>query len=286
MLDLKELCNLKPSVFIICSLLVLFAFYLIENSHAIMRFLIGQETRLSTVSFMEIKTENYDIKYTGHDLQTISMIAETSEKAYYSVAGFFDSWPDNERITMIVYPDQESLGKSFGWGHDASTMGVYWGGTIRILSPTYYIKEKSNQDFWQKGPMVHELTHYWIDTITAGNYPRWWTEGVAQYVEREQTGFVFSNPFAQNGDYNYYSVTELDKNFDKLDSQIAYWESLQIIDYLVTNYGENSLFIILDELSQNKDIKYAIEKVTQVDYFTFQTQVNEYFENLGERCTF
>ena len=99
---------------------------------------------------------------------------------------------------VLIYPTREALGKSFGWAADQSAMGVYWAGVIRVLSPMAWVESavtsEVEKEFRSSGPMVHEYTHLVVDYITRGNYTRWLTEGVAQYVERDITGFVLSEP--------------------------------------------------------------------------------------------
>ena len=70
---------------------------------------------------------------------------------------------------MVVYPDTASLAGSIGWNRNESAMGVYWAGSIRILSPGEWIKgDALEKQFKQEGPMVHEFTHLMVDEITKG----------------------------------------------------------------------------------------------------------------------
>lgn len=150
-------------------------------------------------------------------------------------------------------------------------MGVYWAGSIRILSPGEWIKgDDLKKQFIEEGPMVHEFTHLMVDEITQGNYNRWWTEGIAQYFEKKITGFVFANPFSRGRDLEYYELATLEEKFDELEQSIAYWESLEAIQYIVEVYGEDTLFTILEEQGKGSKMNTALEKALGIGYQEFE----------------
>lgn len=282
MLGLKWFANPKWGYVIIFMALLVAGLWVYRHSFMIMRFMIGQETRIRTASFLQFNTSHYDIKYTEHDREDIEEIANTAEVAYDLVGAFFGSLPV-EQITMVVYPDNASLAQSFGWERNEKAMGVYWGGTIRILSPQLYLIKPGEikEAFLTKGPMVHELTHLWVDNMTRGNYTRWWTEGVAQYVEREATGFTFGNPFANGQEISFYILSDLEKDFDRLEQSVAYWESLKMIDYLIDHYGKASIFQIMSDLGEGKKMSQAIEEALGISYNIFQQQFYQELEGNG-----
>lgn len=237
-----------------------------RNSQSLMRFMVGQEINLKTADFDHYQSEHYDIKYTSIDQPYVKLIAAAAERAYDSVSAAFGIEPAR-RTVIVVYPDSSSLSKSFGWDKDANAMGVYWAGSIRILSPREWLPEDDMQlCFAREGPMVHEFAHLMVDEMSRGNYNRWWTEGMAQYVEKKITGFEFSSPFADGKDFEYYQLKQLGKHFDELDQSIAYWESLQAAEYIAHQYGEKSLFAITQQLGHGKSLEQAIENVLAVSY--------------------
>ncbi len=259
------------------------AFYWSRNAlprqlwQSFFHFMVGQETKLNTAQFQEIQSEHYKIKFTEVDRDYAAMVAATAETAYTSVSQEM-GWKAPKTTTIIIYPDNRSLAKSFGWDKDEKAMGVYWGGTIRILSPREWLKQPYDQDeFLQDGPMVHEFVHLMVDDKTGGNYNRWWTEGIAQYVEKKITGFEFDTPSGGRPG-QLYSLTELEKSFDSLDQQMAYWESLKVIEYIVDEYGETQLYVIMDYLGQGYSISKATEKATGIDFKTFAYQCYQYME--------
>ncbi|NLB88560.1 MAG: hypothetical protein GX790_04950, partial [Syntrophomonadaceae bacterium] len=102
--------------------------------------------------------------------------------------------------------------------------------------------------------------------------------GIAQYVEKKITGFEFTNPFKDGKSIECYDFKDLEKNFDQLNQQIVYWQSLKVVEYIVDSYGEDKLLTILNYLGQGNNMASAIEKSLAVDYDTF---IDDFYSNLS-----
>lgn len=264
---------------LILVLVLLLVLLLSRNSNAIMRVMVGQEINLKTVGFNTVNTEHFNIRYTSADEDYVEMIAESAELASQSVSDQF-GWQSPRRTTIVVYPDAQSLASSFGWDKNEKAMGVYWGGSIRVLSPREWLSgDDMKARFLKEGPMVHEYAHLMVDEITKGNYNRWWTEGIAQYVEKKTTGFQFADPFADGRKLEYFPLEKLGSEFDRLDQQIAYWQSLQVVEYMVNEYGETEVFAILDQLGRGKSMEQAITICLGIDYNAFEQNFYHYLGN-------
>lgn len=278
MLGVKFLGSARTFTLTLVVVLVL-VLILSRNSQTLMRFMVGQEVNLTTAGFNQVETEHFQIKYTELDADYVPMIAASAEEAYASVGQMFDC-ELGRQTTIVVYPDSRSMSRSFGWERDSNAMGIYWAGSIRILSPGEWLKGENVQEkFTQEGPMVHEFAHLLVDEISRGNYNRWWTEGVAQYVEKSITGFVFDDPFAQGRPLRYYRLEELEKSFDDLDQAVAYWESLQVAEYIASQYGEKQLFSILEHLGKGQTMPAAIQESLHIDYRSFKADFYDYLKN-------
>ena len=127
--------------------------------------------------------------------------------------------------------------------------------------------------------MVHEFAHLIVDDITQGNYNRWWTEGIAQYVEKEITGFEFSSPQAGGEGVNYYTLEELQDKFDQLNQQICYWQSLKAVEFIADNYGEDCLLSILTCLGQGNSMEESISTTLGIDYHSFEYAYYQHLAN-------
>lgn len=280
MLGIKGAGSVKTDGLVIV-LFLLAILVIARYSNELLKFAVGQEINLKTANFSVTETEHFRIKYTAVDQEYVAMISQASEEAYQSVSQVFGQEPAG-KTTIVVYPDTISLADSFGWDRDQKAMGVYWGGSIRILSPREWVGSADDSElFAQEGPMVHEFAHLMVDEITRGNYNRWWTEGVAQYVEKNITGFEFADPFADGKTTYYYELESLEKSFDSLDQQVAYWQSLKIVEYMVDEYGQDCLFDILESLGQGASMKQAIENNLGTDYSTFENNVYHVLDGNG-----
>lgn len=265
--------------------LVLLGLYLAKGSiippqlkQNVFRFMVGQETNLRTGQWNEIITDNYRIKYLPVDEAYIDMVAEAAEEAYTAISNELGRTIDR-RTTILVYPDNKSLAASFGWDKDEKALGVYWGGTIRILSPQAWLDNAGQKErFVKEGPMVHEFTHLMVDEMTRGNYNRWWTEGIAQYTERKITGFEFASPFEGKRELFYYTLDKLEKDYDRLNQRIAYWQSVQIVDFIVEHYGEDQIYVICDYLYQGDSMAKAVEKALGTDYGGFSRNFYKFLD--------
>jgi hypothetical protein len=184
------------------------------------------------------ETEHFTIKYDRQDADVVQMVAQAAEKAYPPVTQALGYSPGGKTL-ILIYPNRQELNQAFGWSGDQSAMGVYWGGVIQILSPHVWLRDTSPEEFIQTGPMVHEFTHLVFDHMTEGNYPRWFTEGQAQYVEYRVNNYEWRSPSNSLGG-KLYTMAELDANFDALpDQSLAYRESLAAVRYIAEVYGDS-----------------------------------------------
>lgn len=206
-----------------------------------------------------------DVYFTEKDRNVADWVLQTTENVYGPVTTQVGYTP-SERVPMIIYPNRDELRHAFGWGNGESAMGVYWSGTVRLLSPNVWINEKRERDrrkvFDKLNPIAHELTHYMLDYLTNGNYPRWFTEGLAQRVEYRLTGYLWLEADSSL-DQDLYSLSDLEERFDDLKNQpLAYRQSFLLVDYLAQTHGEQSLTQLVQALSSGTKFGPAVEAAT------------------------
>jgi len=204
-----------------------------------------------TRSWQEMRGNHFIIRYTPQDNNVAGLVLQVAESSFEPISQKF-SYSPNKRTLIVVYPTKESLNRSFGWEADESAMGVYWAGVIRVLSPNDWIEGKNSQElariFESEGPVAHEFTHLLVDYAAGGNYTRWLTEGIAQYEEGRLTGYRMDHPKITAVE-QMYPLDDMDRNFDNLNNQnLAYYQSLQAVNYLVQQYGGEAIGELLTHL--------------------------------------
>lgn len=215
--------------------------------------------------YQRMESAHFEVLYTEADRDVVGLVLDTAESVFQPVVDFMGFAP-SERVPIILYPNRAELRSAFGWGNGESAMGVYWSGTIRLLSPNVWISEQDekvrNRVFRKLNPIAHELTHYLLDYMTNGNYPRWFTEGLAQRVEYQVTGFLWIEPESTLRQ-DLYSLDNLQNGFDQLRNQpLAYRQSYLLVDYMALTYGEEQLTALLDRLSSGMELGKAVRQTT------------------------
>ncbi len=224
------------------------------------------------------ETAHFRIKYAPVDADTVSMIGQAAEAAYQPVVETLQYAPSGKTL-ILIHSNKNQLRQAFGWSGNESAMGVYWGGTIQLLSPHVWLNDgESVEEFIHSGPMVHEYTHLVFDHITNGNYPRWFTEGLAQYVEYRANHYEWIT--ADNVlDDRMYTMRELEDSFDELSNQsLAYRQSLAAVRYIAEVYGEDTLQDIVKSLRAGDSLDKAISKNAGMDYAAFENSWKQWAE--------
>ncbi len=267
------------TVSLILIVVLLLVIVISRHGNTLLRAAVGQGISLQTAGFSQMENDHFVIKYTELDSSYSAMIAEVAEEAYTEVTQEFNREPRNKTI-IVVYPDSASLANSFGWDKNEKALGVYWAGSIRVVSPEEWMADpQDKQEFASDGPVVHEFVHLMVDELTGGNYNRWWTEGIAQYYEKKITGFEFADPSFEGGQLTYYKLSVLGKHFEQTDQAVAYWESLQVVEYIVNHYGEEALFTTMNYLDQGYSLEKSISKALDLDYQKFAQDFYKHLEN-------
>ncbi len=245
--------------------------------YVVFREVVKLNMMVKTSGWNSVESEYFLVRYKpgpGNE-KNAKLVLNTAESFLEPIAQRYD-YKIKGKIPVILYSSREELNASFGWPASERAMGVYWGGAIRVLSPDEWIDydkfEEKKTIFESCGPMAHEITHLVIDYRTKGNYPRWLTEGLAQYEEYMLTGFRFTDP-AGSLDQDLYPLSKMDKEFDSLPNQsLAYRQSLSAVDYIMKVYGKEKMHMIINDLSQGRSVNRSFSNSLGVDMIKFEQE--------------
>lgn len=166
-----------------------------------------------------------------------------------------------KHIVVRLYDSQESLQQALG-GDYAPTLGAYYLGKLELLAPEVWRPDLEQEEalacYESEGPIVHELTHLLLDYQVLGQYPIWFSEGLAQYWEMRLRGYVW-----QEGGTDWrnqpHSLADLSCNFAALPEQIAYQEALSLVEFLYATAGDERMHNLVLGLGQGQQFTTALQ---------------------------
>ena len=291
----EKLINKKRKLFkffaVLSMLLIAMCIRLPENirgyGYSLYREAIKMSSLFNMRNYITLEGPHFEVKYPADvDEAEARLVLDTAEKFYTPVSEDYNFTP-SKKIPVIIYSSKEKLNKFFGWPSSESAMGVYWSGMICVLTPKSWVESDNSRQiehiFVNSGPMAHEYTHLVVDYLTRGNYPRWFTEGLAQYEEHKLTGFRFTEDRGTL-QQNLYSIQDLTQNFDYLPNQsLAYRQSFASVKFLVDSYGEAGILEIMSFLSRGKSIDEALRNLTGSGVDGFERQLAQWISlNISE----
>ncbi len=174
----------------------------------------------------------------------------------------------NKPILVEFFPNQQDFAiRTLGNLGGAGILGACFGSVITVNSPGGLTAERNN---WE-ATLWHEFCHVVTLTLTNNRMPRWLSEGISVYEERQH------NPaWGQSMTPRYRKmileedaltpVGNLSSAFlnakDGEHLMFAYFESYLFVDYLVRTFGMESLRKILNDLGNGVLINDAIARQT------------------------
>lgn len=208
-----------------------------------------------TVGYSVKETEDFVIRFPSEDIDVVHRVEGEAKRQLKLVTEYFGYKPEKQ-IYLTVYHDNEHLQKGLRLPREGTTLGAYYAGTINILSPKAWGVEGSEAE---KGLYIHEFTHLIMADMARGNYPVWFTEGMALYQEFINTGFEWGK------DYVFhrfpYSLEELSDNFPSLDQYLAYKQSFLLVKEIMEAEGKDKVLELFAVLSDNTPFDRAFPQV-------------------------
>ncbi|EEG76949.1 peptidase MA family metallohydrolase [Dethiobacter alkaliphilus] len=236
--------------------------------HTAWQGIVAVSARRHYVQWPALETEYFQLRYSPEDEDIAAWLGSEADAAVKQVAAILPHQSGTKRPWLVVVPDQETFQEVFGWSDGTGALGVYLADTVKILTPRAWDwvgEEERLEQFVQKGPLVHEYTHFVLDLRTRGNYTRWFSEGLSQIVEYQVLGYEWLEAGSSLAN-TLYSLDELDKGFDELPNQaLAYRQGLSMVTYMEHLKGVDGLNRFIDVLGEQTPFYQALKQVYGLD---------------------
>lgn len=163
-----------------------------------------------------------------------------------------------------IFPEQKDFAvRTFGMPGNPGYLGVCFGSVITANSPASQAPNPAN---WED-VLWHEFCHVVTLTDTRNRMPRWLSEGISVYEERQE------NPLWGEKMNLAYRETILKGDLTPLSKLsgaflvqnnllFAYYESSLVVEFIVDQFGLDALKKILGDLRNGEEINKAIANHT------------------------
>lgn len=195
-----------------------------------------------------------------------SQVQALLNSAFDALSEKYGYVPTEPVIVEIFDRKDDFAVRTFGVPDVAGYLGVCFGRLITANSPASF---RSSPNNWQ-AVLWHEFCHVITLQMTGNRIPRWLSEGTSVYEERQRNtswGQHMSPVFQDrilNGQMT--PVSELSSAFLNAksgeDVNFAYYESSMVVEYLVEQFGFQSITAVLLELKKGLPINDALQRHT------------------------
>jgi len=249
----------------------------VSNMRKVLKLLDGYET-ISTEHFV-IRVDSQADKILGR------YMAEYLEGIYPELVKQYGFEPP-QRTQFEIYNHAQGM-KGHEW-FSARMIGLPWlhtvgastGVIVALTSPT-----ATDKPFNWARVLKHEFVHVITLQQTKFNIPHWFTEALAVTAEGYPRSDTWNRLLLQRvpkGELR--TLANLNDGFirprNSLDWQFAYCQSRLYAQYMVENYGKESIPKMLNAYKQNLPTPKAVESACGVDIATFEKGYVEYLKKI------
>lgn len=108
---------------------------------------------------------------------------------------------------------------------------------------------------------IHELTHLMVDYLAKGNFPMWFTEGSALFMEYTFLGYEWGQDVKE---FKHFTLEDLTHRFSELDEYLAYKQSFLMVRSIIETFGRDKYLTLLKSLGRGKNFSSAMEQIFDI----------------------
>ena len=222
-------------------------------------------------NYSERETGHFALHFEGNQSSESfrEQLLATLEAQYQDLYRTFGGGPSSS-IQVVLYTKQTF----FDVTRAPSWTGALNDGKLRI--PLYGVDSVTPE---LARVLRHELTHSFVNQLSAGRCPAWLNEGIAQMLEPRSLGgrtAWLARLFQAD---RQLPLNMLEGSFSSLrtqEAELAYDESLAVTGYITSRYGMADLVSVLQHMGQGSSPESALRSVLHTGYDGLEQETRTY----------
>ncbi len=218
--------------------------------------------------FTTLRNEDFVVRMTAHEAAVYGpLVLDLLDRAKKALVGKYGAELVAPTTVEIFADPKDFAVRTFGMPDIPGFLGVCFGRVVTANSPASTAKSNTN---WQ-AVLWHEFCHVVTLQLTKNKMPRWLSEGISVYEERQENPAwgqhmtpVYRDLILKDGKEGLTPVRSMSAAFLAPPSperlQFAYYQASLVVEFLIETHGLEKLRAVLRALRDGVDINSALAK--------------------------
>ena len=214
--------------------------------------------------FTVLTNAHFQVRMVSHEAAVYgNRVLSLLEEARTKLTAKYGAQLEDPTYVEIFNDSKDFAVRTFGMPDNPGFLGVCFGRVVTANSPATTTANPAN---WE-AVLWHEFCHVITLTVTRNKMPRWLSEGISVYEER-QANSTWGHPM----DLKFREliltgklapISKMSSSFLTPDGndglQFAYFQAGMVVDFLVERGGLEKLRLLLQDLGEGKEINPSLE---------------------------
>ncbi len=222
-------------------------------------------------TYATVESEHFKVHMSEKDADILWPYLEPLlEEAWVTLTAKYEFEPEGPILIEVFENSEDFAVRSVGLPDIGPLVGICFGKVITLISPDTLTAN------WQE-IVWHEFMHVITLQMTDNRMPRWLSEGISVWEEREGRPYWGRSQgldlvrAAEQG--QLLPVAELNSGFsgarNNADLSFAYFQSYLVVDYIAKQYGFDKLLELVDQYAFIKEDSQRFSEVFDMDITEF-----------------
>ncbi|MDG2421141.1 MAG: peptidase MA family metallohydrolase [Gammaproteobacteria bacterium] len=238
-------------------------------------------------TYETLESEHFKVHMSENDADILWPYMEPLlEESWDTLTAKYGFEPEGPILIEVFENSADFAVRSVGLPDIGPLVGICFGKVVTLISPDTLAAN------WQE-IVWHEFMHVITLQMTNNRMPRWLSEGISVWEEREGRSYWGRSQgldlVRAAKDEKLLHVKDLNSGFsgarDNADLGFAYFQSYLVVDYISEEYGFDKLLELIDQYAVVKDESDRFDEVFQLtlDQFDngFRSWINQRVEEIN-----
>ena len=235
-------------------------------------------------TYSTLESEHFKVNMSGNDADILWPYLEPLlEEGWDTLTAKYGYEPEGPILIEVFENTADFAVRSVGLPDIGPLVGICFGKVITLISPDTLSAN------WQE-IVWHEFMHVITLQMTNNRMPRWLSEGISVWEEREGRPYWGRSQgldlVRAAKEEKLLHVRDLNSGFsgarDNADLGFAYFQSYLVVDYITEEYGFSKLREFIDQYAIVKDESERFNEVFQLSLEEFNTGFQRWIDQRVE----